>query len=103
MIARDNSIFPNILKEIDNTEDALIIYSMWEGYLTDKFRKYCEAKKLRIAKVHTSGHAIVDDLQLFAKAMNPKVLVPIHTFEGNQYPEIFENVKILKDGEIFGV
>jgi len=103
MLARDNSIFPNILKNIDNPESSTIIYSMWEGYLTDKFKKYCETKSLKIEEVHTSGHATVEDLEAFAKAISPKTLIPIHTFEGKQYPEMFENVRILKDGELFEV
>jgi len=103
MLARDNSIFPNILKNIDNPEGATIIYSMWEGYLTDKFRQYCDKKGLTIEQVHTSGHATSEDLQCFAKALDPKTLIPIHTFEATQYPELFKNVKILKDGEPFDI
>jgi mRNA degradation ribonuclease J1/J2 len=52
-----------------------------------------------IEPVHTSGHAIIEDLQAFANALNPRVLIPIHTFEAKKYPELFENVKILEDGE----
>jgi len=103
MLARDNSIFPNILKNIDKPEGSTIIYSMWEGYLTDKFKDYCASKKLQLEQIHTSGHAIVEDLEAFAKAISPKTLIPIHTFEGKQYPEMFKNVKILKDGELFVV
>ena len=103
MLARDNSIFPSILKNIDNPEGSTIIYSMWEGYLTDKFRDYCKAKSLKIEEVHTSGHATVEDLEIFAKAIRPKILIPIHTFEGKQYPKMFENVRILEDGELFKV
>jgi ribonuclease J len=103
MLARDNSIFPRILKEIEKSEGAKIIYSMWNGYLTDKFREYCAKKGLGIEEVHTSGHATVEDLKAFAKAISPKTLIPIHTFEGKQYPRIFENVRVLKDGELFEV
>jgi ribonuclease J len=103
MLARDNSIFPIILKNIDGPEGAKIIYSMWEGYLTDKFRKYCDEKGLVIEQVHTSGHATVEDLKAFAKAMQPKILIPIHTFDANRYPELFDNVTILDDNEVFDV
>ncbi|MDP8289788.1 MAG: MBL fold metallo-hydrolase RNA specificity domain-containing protein, partial [Candidatus Susulua stagnicola] len=101
MLARDNRLFPIIVDKIDNTSGAKFIYSMWEGYLTDRFKDYCGEQGIDIEQVHTSGHAIVDDLKAFANAMNPKVLIPIHTFEGNQYPEMFENVTVLKDGELF--
>jgi len=45
----------------------------------------------------------IEDLKAVATALNPKTLIPIHTFEGKQYPEIFKNVRILKDGELFEV
>ncbi len=84
-------------------EGATVIYSMWGGYLNDRFRDFCANKGLTIEQVHTSGHATVEDLEAFSKAISPKTLIPIHTFEGKQYPEMFENVRILKDGEPFEV
>lgn len=101
MLARDNAIFPNIIKNIEDPKGGKIIYSMWEGYLTDKFKDYCEKKGLAIEQVHTSGHATVEDLKAFAEAINPEVLIPIHTFEAKKYPTLFKNVKILEDGETF--
>ena len=99
MLARDNSLFPNTLKEIDNPQGAKIIYSLWEGYLTDKFKTYCRENGLEIEIVHTSGHATLEDLQAFAKALKPKTLIPIHTFEAERFPTLFDNVRLLKDGE----
>jgi len=72
---------------------------MWEGYLNDRFKQYCADKEIKIEQIHTSGHATIEDLKTFAKALNPKVLIPIHTFEASKYPELFDNVKILKDKE----
>jgi len=99
MLARDNSIFPSIVKGIDNIKGAKIIYSMWEGYLTEKFKQYCEQKGLVIEQVHTSGHATIKDLKAFANAIKPNMLIPIHTFEADKFPSLFRNVKLLKDGE----
>lgn len=101
MLARDNSIFPKIIKGIDKIEGAKIIYSMWNGYLTDEFKEYCTKKGVNIEEVHTSGHATVEDLKTFADAINPKKLIPIHTFEATRYPTLFRNVEILKDREVF--
>ena len=103
MLARDNSIFPSIVKGIDGITGAKIIYSMWEGYLTEEFKSYCRQKGMVIEQVHTSGHAIPSDLKAFAKAINSRVLIPIHTFEASKYSDIFENVKVLNDKEIFVV
>ena len=72
---------------------------MWEGYLTDKFKEYCANKKLQLEQIHTSGHATIEDLKAFAKALNPKTLIPIHTFGANDFPRYFKNVKVVKDRE----
>ena len=80
-----------------------MIYSMWEGYLTDKFQKYCDEKELILEQVHTSGHATIEDIKTFAKAMQTKTLIPIHTFDASKYPKLFDNVKILDDREVFAV
>lgn len=100
MLARDNSIFPSIVKGINSITGAKIIYSMWEGYLTEEFKSYCRQKGVGIEQVHTSGHATLNDLKVFAKALSPKALIPIHTFEASRYSDIFENVKILDDKEV---
>lgn len=99
MLGRDNSAFKSILKNIDEVTGATLIYSMWEGYLTEQFSQYCKEKGISIEQIHTSGHATAEDLKLFSNALKPKVLIPIHTFDANRYPSLFKNVKILKDGE----
>lgn len=99
IMARDNSIFPVIIRGLNNISGSKIIYSMWEGYLTPKFIEYCTKRELVIEKVHTSGHATIRDLKAFATAINPKALIPIHTFHASRYAEFFKNVKVLKDGE----
>jgi len=101
MFSRDKSIFPRIVKELDNVEGAKIIYSMWDGYLVPDFEEYCAKKGLIIEKVHTSGYATIDDLKAFSDALKPGVLIPIHTFEPERYRSLFQNVKILRDEEVF--
>ena len=101
MLARDNSVFPLILKGIKDVSGGIIAYSMWDGYLTKEFRADCKDKGLTVEYIHTSGHAAKEDLQTFAEALNPKKLIPIHTFEAKIYPDIFKNVKILDDSEVF--
>lgn len=99
MLARDNSIFPAIVKSIKDINGARIIYSMWEGYLTEEFKNWIAQKGLEIESVHTSGHATLRDLKAFANALKPRILIPIHTFEPGQYPALFRNVRVMKDGE----
>ncbi|MFA5118805.1 MAG: MBL fold metallo-hydrolase [Candidatus Omnitrophota bacterium] len=103
MLSRDNSLFPRIIKGISGPRGAKIIYSMWEGYLTDEFRQYCKDSGLVLEEVHTSGHASIEDLQAFAHALDHRILIPIHTLYRNRYKELFDNVRLLEDGETFEV
>jgi len=95
----------NDLERISNIEGGNLIYSMWEGYLkkaeTKKFIDYLTNRKFKIFKIHTSGHADTKTLKKMVDALKPKNIVPIHTFEGNEYKNIFkENIVQLKDGQI---
>ena len=76
---------------------------MWQGYLTDEFKNYCKNVGIEIKQVHTSGHATVEDLKVFAGALKPRILIPIHTFHGNKYKELFSNVKPLEDKEMLEI
>lgn len=101
MFTRYNSVFPLILNKIKDVAGAKIAYSMWDGYLNEEFKAFCEDKGLVIEYIHTSGHASLDDLKTFAMALKPKVLIPIHTFYADKYKELFDRVKVLKDNEPF--
>jgi len=103
MLARNNSVFPLLLNKIKDVAGAKIAYSMWDGYLSGEFRSFCKDKGLSVEYVHTSGHATKKDLKLFASALNPKVLIPIHTFDAEEYPVLFKNVVVLKDSEVFSI
>lgn len=54
--------------------------------------------------VHTSGHADVAALKRMIGILRPKQVVPIHTFAGDRYDEVFEGERILRlgDGEESG-
>lgn len=58
---------------------STLIYSMWSGYLTEKFKGYCRMKGIEIKRIHTSGHATMRDLKRFTSAITPRVVIPIHT------------------------
>lgn len=77
-------------------------YSMWEGYLKDysarKVVAWLENNGLLWKVIHTSGHASLVDLQRFASALEPRQLVPIHSFETNRFAEFFDNVVQQEDG-----
>jgi ribonuclease J len=89
-----------------------VIYSQWLGYLkcTDKeyygaeaVAKYREDPEVNFVYAHTSGHAVLHDLQRLAEAVKPKTLIPIHTEYGDEFEEHFCNVLRLGDNEIYTV
>ncbi|PIZ15218.1 hypothetical protein COY51_05870 [Candidatus Desantisbacteria bacterium CG_4_10_14_0_8_um_filter_39_17] len=103
MLQRDNSIFPSVLKHIKNIMGATIIYSIWEGYLTEKFKEFCAQKGLNIEKIHTSGHAPIETLERFKEKIKPTITIPIHTMEPKRYKNLFGRVHILEDGMVYDV
>ena len=84
------------------TEGARLSYSMWSGYLKEesaqKVLDWLDAHGIPHDSIHTSGHASVADLQRFAKALAPRKLVPIHSFETPRFGEFFDNVTREDDG-----
>ena len=93
------------LEHIYNMDGGNLIYSMWEGYLdkkyTSDFVAYLEGRNFIMHQIHTSGHADTPTLKRMVEAIQPKHIVPIHTFKGDKYQEIFEYLIVrLKDGEI---
>ena len=93
------------LEHINGIENGNLIYSMWEGYLkkptTIKFVEYLKNRKFKLYKIHTSGHADTKALKKMVEAIKPKNIVPIHTFEGDKYKDIFSvPVVELNDEEI---
>ncbi len=82
---------------------ARIIWSQWEGYFAEgsgaRLKADCEARGIPFEIIHTSGHASIADLKRLAAAVCPDALVPIHTFEAERFPEMFENVVLRQDGE----
>ena len=96
------------LERILNIENGNLIYSMWGGYLqkseTKKFIDFIEDKGFNVHNIHSSGHADIKSLQNMVKAIEPKTIVPIHTFYGHRYHNYFNSsVLELHDGEELSV
>ncbi len=110
----DNAVMltrPGFLPDIQEylaLKNATWIYSMWPGYLErenafDDLRAYLQEKGVRIEILHTSGHAGLPDLIKLVEAVNPKVVIPIHS----NHPELLRShiaiVKLVSDGELVAV
>jgi ribonuclease J len=83
-----------------------ILYSQWKGYLQEEYKQWftpylnafaemseIPSNDIRFEYIHTSGHAKIEDLVIYAKAMNANKLVPIHT----AYPKEFK-MEMEKEG-----
>jgi len=86
---------------------ARCLYSYWKGYLEEndwkQLQQQISAAGGDFVPAHTSGHIFVDDLVKFVSSINPKRVIPVHTFEPEAFKDHFDNVVILEDGESFPV
>jgi len=96
---------PSMIGDLESAkclQSSKIVYSLWEGYLKmDRQRPFLDwVEKLNfpLVQIHTSGHAAIDDLKKFSNAINPKKLVPIHSFNTDRCNEFFNRVENKKDG-----
>jgi ribonuclease J len=97
---------PWMLHDLDRAEamtGARVIWSQWEGYLKEgsgaELKAECERRNIPFEVIHISGHASPVDLKRLAAAIAPKRLIPVHTFERERYPALFDNVLLTNDGE----
>lgn len=97
---------PAMMCDVDETDlwtNARAIWSQWAGYLEKdagaKLKAELATRNVELENIHTSGHASIKDLKRLAAAVNPKSLVPIHTFQGDRFPEFFCNVTRHSDGQ----
>jgi len=103
MLVKDSYMMRNIFQNKMLLKDTSVIFSMWEGYLKDQ-KPFWDRNQVNIIKVHTSGHAYVEDLVKFAGALKPKNIIPIHTENADKYEGLFKsNIIKLEDGEKFEV
>ncbi|MCQ2976001.1 MAG: MBL fold metallo-hydrolase [Bacteroidales bacterium] len=111
VVILDKRIFDALKKVSLLNENTTHIYSMWEGYkeTTGTAKRLSELTQNGVfmsPDIHTSGHADIPTLQKFVKSLQPKILIPIHTFYPEQFMELFgqhAHVNLLDDGVYFDV
>lgn len=89
---------------------AQMIYSMWDGYLNPP---HADTDLLNfiggrgIIELHTSGHADAASILKVIEAVNPKIIIPMHTEAADAFKTLPEfapfadKVRVIKDGETF--
>lgn len=106
MLVRSNPQFDQIIKKFDK-EDSIIVYSLWQGYLTKNDNNFKEFLKDRnVVQLHTSGHADSKTIKRVIEIVNPKIgVIPIHSDNPNLLNNLglSNNVILLEDGECYGI
>lgn len=98
---------PSMLDDFDHDipEKSFCIYSSWIGYLDRpdwvRTRKRIQLTRGSTTIAHTTGHIRSADIAKFIMAIEPRTVVPIHTFEPERFLSEFANVKVLRDGECY--
>jgi ribonuclease J len=91
------------LEKADCLENAIYIFSMWEGYQEKenqmKVRNWLTKHSIPEYSVHTSGHASIPDLKKLVEALEPGHVVPIHTAFPEQFKTLFPRVELHSDNE----
>lgn len=68
-----------------------------------ELQTWANERGIPISHHHASGHAFVPDLRRLVDALAPERLVPIHSFAGGRYGELFPRVDRRQDGERWAV
>lgn len=88
-------------------KDADFIYSMsehfYEGDDNEEMRAIWENWmrhfKIKFHKLHSSGHASAKDIADFIKAVSPKLVIPVHTQNAQDFRKIHPHVRLPQKGE----
>ena len=94
-----------MMRDIDrlppNTATTLI-YSLWPGYLNQdrgRLASCCQKRAILLKTAHASGHADPSNLIRLAKALDPRMVIPIHTEAPQVMESLVRNVRIQRDGD----
>jgi len=81
---------------------AMCVFSYWPGYLQEARLKHL-VKDVKAAggiflPAHASGHAHPDDLRRFVEQVHPRMLVPVHTTNPEEWVKWWPATKVATDG-----
>ena len=88
--------------QITILEGGAFIYSMWGGYMREKSMEpmldRIKENNLTFHSIHTSGHASIQTLKRVVRTLQPKRIIPIHTFHPEQYDTMGSCIEVVGDG-----
>ena len=83
----------------------LLLYSMWQGYkqtaAVKRLLDFCVQRGITVEDLHTSGHAVRDEVKSLIDGLNPAALLPIHCEAGDrkEFLSLHGNCLMLDDGQ----
>lgn len=79
-----------------------VLYGYWPGYLKNPDWMELQGQVAEVGgdfiPAHASGHIYTSDLRELVTALNPRAVIPIHTFEPGLFGEFFPDVVQTADG-----
>jgi len=101
------AVRPSMLRDIEKCglRNGLYLYSMWSGYRESepqqRLERFLQGAGFECKQLHTSGHASVADIEMIVRALDPRMLIPIHTMTPDAFRGIAHNTKVQSDGVEF--
>ncbi len=82
---------------------ASAVWSLWPGYLESdsgvRLSAFLARHQVPLVVHHASGHANVNELQVLARAIAARSVVPIHSTAGERYGDFVPRVECVQDGD----
>ncbi len=107
VLMRDSMI--ELAERIPGLDGSTLIFSMWDGYLRDESKSremagFVAGHRLKVRRIHASGHATVEQLRRLVAALSPGMIVPVHTRRPDLISRAFgKTVVRTKDGQEIGI
>jgi len=78
------------------------IYSLWRAYRSKpqqiKLENYLKSQGFTDRYLHTSGHAFEEDIKRVIRGLDPKRIIPIHTFCPEAFLSFSDKAELHRDG-----
>jgi ribonuclease J len=91
---------PSMRADIERSglRDGVFLYSLWKGYRDTEyqqvFEKSLENAGFSLETLHTTGHAVVEDIRRVIEGLNPKKLIPVHTMHPDSFRDFSDRTEL---------
>ena len=89
----------------EEEQSPLLLYSMWQGYkqtaAVKRVLDFCAQRGITVEDLHTSGHAVREEVRALIDGLCPAALLPIHCAaeDREEFLSLHENCLMLDDGQ----